>query len=556
MGKTHINGLPRPHALFALLSFIILAGVVAACWRRIDNPEVLFNLRLGQVILRGDLVPNRDIFSCTSSMGLWHNFSWLWGLVLALLFKTREWLAVTIGLVSVVGLLAIINAVRCRLSSGLWFYSLLVTALVLATLLPVLQPTPFLGSLFLFAFSLLLSERLYHRWQYILYPAVAAAWINIHPSAVLVVLVPLCRLIAPVKPAPGNSRLSVTRVMMGVVLVAGVLGLLINPGSVGAIRALFKLLAVQWQQVPGNVATVMASPSLLFQFALAAVFTALVNFRRTMLPYQCIVAGVLAAASIILSPYAVAYFIVYMSAPAAGALATVLAGTFRGSLGIRVSAAVGLLLTCLAVLSLMLFTNRITPDAFGAGIRKGLFPETAAGRLASLPSRSTLLNETEDAYYLMWRLWPTWKISIDDRPGFYTAEFRRTHELLWKGPDNWNDLFSSWRINAVMGRPDKLDHYGAPNLYNRLADSPDWQAVYWDSHSILYLRADMDISASNLEAFRQLKPGLTWNDHMNRITQPDQWRELAADLRRALVDDPDNAVAHEFLARAENQLTH
>src|SRR5690606_35584006 len=140
------------------------------------------------------------------------------------------------------------------------------------------------------------------------------------------------------------------------------------------------------------------------------------------------------------------------------------------------------------------------------------------------------LSPIDDGGYLVYRLWPNWKPVADSRPGLYPASFHSEYEKLWQGGQGWESYIALWRVQAILGETELSDRYLNHNLYHELAVSDSWSPVYWDRKSILYVSKEIELSASNLAPFRQLKPGLPWPALEARITSQQQWRDLGADL--------------------------
>src|SRR5690606_29524679 len=112
---------------------------------------------------------------------------------------------------------------------------------------------------------------------------------------------------------------------------------------------------------------------------------------------------------ILVSPDSLVFLLVYMAAPAARAL-TQLTGPLWVNHSLRKIAAATFTLGNIALLAMVMSTTRMTPAVFGTGIRPDTFPETAAGRLSTIPLRASVLNPPEHGSYLVWRLWPSWKV--------------------------------------------------------------------------------------------------------------------------------------------------
>ena len=86
------------------------------------------------------------------------------------------------------------------------------------------------------------------------------------------------------------------------------------------------------------------------------------------------------------------------------------------------------------------------------GIAPDRFPETAAGRLLGIGSRASIFNDYNDGGYLIWRLWPHWKVSMDGRADVYGPELIRTYEKIWSGDPAWEKHLTDWGVQAVLGR--------------------------------------------------------------------------------------------------------
>ena len=552
--STPKNTQARAPWFFSLLAALALVGVIAACWRKIDVSEVLFHLRAGQVIEHTDQIPNRDIFSATSSVGIWVYFEWLWASALAWAFAAGKWAGingVTIGLATVTSALLI---ARNRLADTKLFESLVIVTAVMIALLPGFQPTPLTAALPLFALALIMTEARRWRWPMIAFPAVAAIWANVSISAPLVLLIPIARFIFP-DGFDNRTIMPIRRNFFGLIIIAGLLGLSVNPHSIRAFTAWWHTAGVLASEAPLHLAAAFLDSAFLLQAALAIAMITLTVAGRAFTKCQMAAGTVLLASIVFISPHAVRFLLIFLAAPAATGLAVLLRRTWEGPASVRMIAGAALLIACVAWFACTAAVARLMPDAFGKGIRAHVFPETAAGRLAAIPMRATVFHQKKDAEYLTWRLWPDWKTSIDDRPGFYDHNFLSQYEKVWQGGQRWQELFQAWRVNAVVGNRDVSARYPKHNLFDELADSEEWQAVYWDSLSIVYLRKGIDVSATNFEPFRVLKPGLTWAEMNDRIKSPDMWRELTADLRRAVQDAPENTDAVEFLRRAQQHTT-
>ncbi len=533
---------------FALAAVGLLVVIIAACWRRVDSSELLFHLRAGKVIQDTGQVPNRDIFSAASLVDKWSYIEWLWAGVLSLIYKVSEWDGINALNVALAALLIFLLLRRCRTYGSRWFESITMVAFTMTALLPVFQPGPAIAVLPLFAVALMLGEgrRL---WPLALLPGVALLWANVHAGFFLPLLVPVARFMFP-PPGQEPRQPSGPRAYLAVIIAASIFAAFVTPHSVYMIPEVFgRLTHNLMASVNHPVETLSASAFLIRAFAVVAMMVAIFAGRLKFHKWQIFTAGILAVACFFTDD-ALNFLLIFLSAPAALALNQFLARVWEIN-RVRMAAATALLLTNVAFLSVVIALSGLTPDSFGAGLNPRAFPETAAGRLSAIPLRASILNTAENGGYLTWRLWPNWKICIDQRATLYSPEFREEYEKLWAGAVGWESRMTLWRVNAILGTNEILQRHPDQNLFHKLAVSSEWVPVFWDSYSILYLKQGINLSATNLSEFRQLKPGLPWPAMKARLKTAEQWREFGADLRRANMDDPNNAIAREFLKRTE-----
>jgi len=547
---------PQPPLIYTLLAIGLLLLVIAGAWRNIDAAQVLFNMRAGETIIRNRMLPDHDTFSAGSTKLAWVYLQWGWAVISAFAYRAGEWIGVNILNVGVAALAALLLCLRARRHGSGWFEAAVVSGIVMALLLPGWKPDPLSAALVLFLVCIRITES-WRLWPLFFIPFLTVLWANLHPAYLLAGLATLARLAVPPPPdpsamtpdAPASAKHSGPHGYLFIILLGCIAASFITPHSIYIVRATADTLVHSAQSIlhhPGDVLRQSAVQLRLAGIVILGIM--LLAGRRNLLGWEWVVAGVLFAGAAI-SADSLTFLLFFLSAPAAAALSRALANSWRTKL-IRQAAAISMLLLVCGVGVGSLLGTRVTRDAFGAGIRPDVFPETAAGRLAAIAQHQAILNSQDDGGYLVWRLWPGWKICTDARPTLYSEEFRDQYDLLWEGAENWSEQLNLWNVAAVLGTPEVLQRFPSHNLYYRLADSPDWTAVYWDSESILYVKSSIRLTSSNLQPFRQLKPGISWAAMKSRITNPDEGRELAADLRRALLDDPDNAVAQEFYRRA------
>jgi len=123
------------------------------------------------------------------------------------------------------------------------------------------------------------------------------------------------------------------------------------------------------------------------------------------------------------------------------------------------------------------------------------FPAGAADYLLEHHVAGPLFNTWEDGGYLIWRLWPVQRVFIDGR-ALSEAANRDFKEILYNsGSDVGHvtgpraDLLRRYGIQCVLTNTFEYVTGAIYPLALALAASPEWQLVYGDSHSLLFVRA-------------------------------------------------------------------
>jgi hypothetical protein len=153
---------------------------------------------------------------------------------------------------------------------------------------------------------------------------------------------------------------------------------------------------------------------------------------------------------------------------AAGALATALA------LGVAFDAVRGR------------FFARIGPYATpGLGVIEGMNPIGAAEWIAAARPPPPIAHSMGDGGYLIWRLWPDYRVMSDGRLEVFGAELLR--RLEFDDAAQFAELDRDYRFGSVL-----LNHRRkrVGELAGSLQASPEWRLVYLDDVSLVFVRED------------------------------------------------------------------
>ncbi len=521
---------------FGVAAGLLLAGVfLTVFFFRLGDFDCWWHLATGRLIFQERAIPSVDPFSWTIGGHPWLDFEWLSQLVLY-------------GFHSAGGL------------GGLLFYKALLATMLFATLLAygrwsrtpafILFPALLLGfmvmrqylverpQLFTFWFTAsvwVMIERHRHGCGGIwLMPAMFMLWANLHGGACLIgfvlpVLLLAWRLAAllPSFPLlaldPPLDRRGCQRLLVATVLSAG--ATLLNPHG---FRIYMHALATvsdpgsrtiaEWLPPrPGDYAGTLGA------FLSLTALAALLARRRD--PVRWLMVAILVAMACSACRHIPLMTIVALCAVVA-AYPGAPAGARKPARPPRWPLAPTLALWLLVPACLLLFLRF---DKFRERIGWGTveLPKGAADFVLKERLKGRLFNTYDFGGYLIWRLWPDWKVFIDGRNLEYGPELvilvSRWHEA------------ANWKLIEQRYAPD-LAIVGQGEGYQcRVFDEdPAWALLHWDDTSLLYARVgrgnDAVIARSR---YRLLRPNAADFSYLTaHLAEPSTRDGLLAELGR------------------------
>jgi hypothetical protein len=187
------------------------------------------------------------------------------------------------------------------------------------------------------------------------------------------------------------------------------------------------------------------------------------------------------------------------------------------------------LILCLIPISV--FSSNIYD--FGFGIKKNIFPEEALAFLDKENIKGRMFNSYGFGGYIIWHS-PERKVFFDGRnKRLYNLEFDDAYTQIIENPKAWDAAERSWGFNyAVL----EYNSQRSRNFPLHLNHNPSWALVYWDNHSVVYLKRipsnrrviddyEYKITKPNFNDFSYLQQYLHSDKIMNIIDQIN--REIA-----------------------------
>lgn len=191
MRAPRIDWLGRLFTFPVMLASVLVALAVLTVRSRFDDPDLWWNLKIGQVIWTTRSIPVTDLFSYTTHHHSWVPHEWLAQLAIFGAYSAGGYTGLMVLLAAMTAALLIASYVLCTLYSGnakiaflgaliVWFFSTIGLSI----------RAQMFGYIFLVVLLVLihLGRTRNARWFYLL-PALFAVWVNCHASFIMGLIV-------------------------------------------------------------------------------------------------------------------------------------------------------------------------------------------------------------------------------------------------------------------------------------------------------------------------------------------------------------------------------
>ena len=122
--------------------------------------------------------------------------------------------------------------------------------------------------------------------------------------------------------------------------------------------------------------------------------------------------------------------------------------------------------------------------AFQALAEKNLYPRDATTYLQSHHLPPNLLNDYAFGGYLIWRLYPQYKVYVDGRSDLYGDPFLADYLEIYQGHLSPESLLDAHHINTVILAPSG----DLTSLFRMISVRGDWILSYEDPHAVIFVR--------------------------------------------------------------------
>lgn len=532
---------PAVRPIPLLLGVALVALAAAFSLQRIRSGDYWWHLASGRWIVENRSIPTADPFSYTVAGAPWIDPHWLFQIGLFGVQAAGGHAAVCWSkLVAVLALLALVGASDYRRERPL------VTALALALLLLVacdrIMPRPELASFLLLAGQMALLER--HRRtggrSVFAVPLLQVVWAN--TQGLFVLGIGLCALqlvgegAALALRAPSASSTRVRRLALVLLLV--VVASLVTPNGVDGVVYAFGLARYSHDVLGGAVIAEFASP-----------FDPVVGSNALGLAFFAGLAALSGAAMVLAGRRTppgdpltwTAFLFLALSAQRNLALFGIVAATVlvRGVHGfldargarLRAQAPLAVLLT----LALGWVVQDTVRDRFfarlgsaresGLGVMESIFPVRSTDWIEENAPPAPICHHMADGGYLIWHLWPAYRVMIDGRNDVYGESYAR---LRLTSPQRFVELDREYAFGTV------LVHYRAVDFADELwwfRTNPEWTLVHADDAASVFVRASLsgDLGEVDLDAeelFEDLGDARGLDALRRRVSRAEFWTAM------------------------------
>jgi hypothetical protein len=481
-----------------LVVAILFIALFAMAVRAPVDTDTWWHLRAGQVSLESGSILRTDLFSHTRYGASWINHSWLSQIVLYWLFHNFSYAGLGLWMAAVVAVAFLFVYLQME---GDPFSRAFIVVVAAATSSAIWVARP---QLFSFLLTAVVAYVLYlFKWRgvnrlWLLLP-VFVLWANLHAGYALGFMVLAAfivgevfnRLLALV--TPGDDPVVSWRgigMVIGVAVLSAVL-LVVNPYGtrmwtyyldtvgIGALQDFIQ----EWQSPDFH--PLYTHP---FIWLLLATLAAMGLSRRRADGTDLALVGMFTYASLLagrnFGPFAL------VTAPVLSRHVAVLLTRLGWSGWLRavgrssvVRGAVNLaLLSLIVVLAIVKVWTPLTPAFNEREQRKSLPVDAAAWILKNRPE-GEMFNPYNWGGYLIWSLYPHYRVFADGRTDLYGDKFLRQYLQVQLGRPGFEAALAEYDVNLVLTYPDDA-------LSLRLECLGGWEEVYRDDVAVIWVRAE------------------------------------------------------------------
>jgi hypothetical protein len=467
-----------------VLVLLVALGLFAMSARSVTDPDVWWHLRTGELIIQTHSVPRADPYSFTRFGQPWVNHEWLSDVMIFTLYRWVGWAGLIVAFASIIGVALLLVFLRCP---GHPFTAALITALGAVASAATWGVRPQMLSLLLASILLLILESSDQHpkcaWWAI---PLMMLWVNLHAGYAMGIALLALFLAGGAldvvfgferwpRAAPQLRRLAL-------VLAACLAVVPLNPNGV---RMYWYPLQTLHSASMQNYINEWFSPNfhelkyLPLLLMILAILVGLTLSPRRLRPRELV--SVLATLLAALRSARHIPIFVLVAIPLLSALVSdwLDAGHTLGSRRNRLTQRTMLVnAVVLAAFAIFVLAHVRSVVRQQRAAEEQHFPETAASFTLKNAVPSPIMNHYNWGGYLIWRLYPEYRVYLDGRADLYGDSFLDEFAASYYLKQHWREPLLKWGIRTVFLPRD------AP-LVTGLLSTPGWKRIYVDSQGVI-----------------------------------------------------------------------
>jgi len=484
-----------------LLVIVFMLVIFAAASRPIKDPDFYWHLKTGQYLLETRTIPSVDMFSWTRFGSEWVTHEWLSELFMFAIFRVLGYGGLIVMFSLVITAAFKIAYRRCKEVADHPYVAGFALIVGAAATMPTWGVRPQMFSLLFASIFVVILGDCYRekntRLVWWLIP-LTALWVNMHAGFAMglafIVLTIISQLVDALllrERTFAETWKSVRR--LGLVFVGCVAAVCVNPSGARMYSYPFETLTsrammqyIQEWKSPNFHETMFQALALL----LLVTFGALALSAKRVRPGELLILLVLTLATLrssrnvpffalVAMPLLAEHSWNWVSAQPWGRWATKpeKRESGRASLMKLVLNVAILLITPLTVVAVRVGNSVANQPATEAGI----YPAAAVDFMIKEKPPQPIYNEYVWGGYLIWRLYPEYRVNMDGRADVYGDDLVEESLAVHDGEPKWRDSLNRDGVRTVLVKPD------VP-LASLLREDAAWNRVFEDKYSVIFVR--------------------------------------------------------------------
>lgn len=470
---------------------LIFAGAVRQI--RIFDPDLWWHLRTGQNIIDTKVIPHNDIYSYTNQGKEWIAHEWLSEIFLAAIYRVFSSGGLVVVFALIITLAFWLTYLRCDgpplISCGALIIGALATMPTWGVRPQML--TFLLASVFLFVLDN--YKRRKRAVQLFWLVPLTALWANLHGGFILGLVLIFLSGVGVVLDYFGGLESETTALIPRVrllcfVLIGCLLAGLLTPHGIRLYSYPIETIASYAQQTyiaEWSSPNFQKSTFLPLALLIIATFSALALSPRRVRPSELLLLSAMCYAALKSGRHIP--FLSLVAIPLLAEHASLWLKTFRWgrsfdlpeqpSLGAQMIPNI-LLLLLPAVLAIIITFQVVSnlPSTETMDV-----PVAAVNFIQSHRIEGPIFNTYSWGGYLIWRLYPEYRVYIDGRADVYGDQFFDEFIKVYRGEKNWKEPFDRYGVRTVLIEP------GAA-LATSLRQQAEWKNVFEDDTALVLVR--------------------------------------------------------------------